>query len=274
MSPTPPPALPPVTVEYANTLQAAGAKAAAVQPPYKFARAADGRTRVDSGNISLISNPQTSQTILLDHAKKTATVQPAAPPTLPAAPQMPHFAPPAMPAAPALPKGPTVKVEDLGKTLLQGHEVEGTRFITPPAPPPPVSALQMPKMPGFQIPGMQKPPTLQAPGMPKAPAVQIPGMPKFPAMQGPAAPKPPQIPGMSPPPASPQMPPVPSTPAVVQPPTTVEVWKSTKMGVPMLMKMTGGFGQLTQVCQKAIPGEPHPTAFQIPPGYKVIAPKV
>jgi hypothetical protein len=44
------------------------------------------------------------------------------------------------------------------------------------------------------------------------------------------------------------------------------------MGVPMLTKMNGSFGQLTQICHKAIPGEPHPSTFQVPPGYKVIKP--
>jgi len=43
------------------------------------------------------------------------------------------------------------------------------------------------------------------------------------------------------------------------------------MGVPMLTKVTGGFGQLTQVCKKAVPGEPHPMAFEIPPDYKKLA---
>lgn len=49
-----------------------------------------------------------------------------------------------------------------------------------------------------------------------------------------------------------------------------EVWNSAAMGLPMLTKMNGGFGQITQVCHGAIPGEPNPAAFQIPPDYKVI----
>jgi hypothetical protein len=59
-------------------------------------------------------------------------------------------------------------------------------------------------------------------------------------------------------------------PAAPQSPTTAEVWNSPKMAVPMLTKSSGSFGQLTQVCHSAVPGEPHPSAFQIPPGYKVI----
>jgi len=64
-------------------------------------------------------------------------------------------------------------------------------------------------------------------------------------------------------PAAPKLPPM---------PTTAEVWTSPKLQLPMATKMTGSFGQTTQVCQRVIPGEPHPSAFQIPPGYKVIMP--
>jgi hypothetical protein len=42
------------------------------------------------------------------------------------------------------------------------------------------------------------------------------------------------------------------------------------MAVPMIAKINGGFGQITQVCKSAVPGEPHPSAFQIPAGYKMI----
>jgi pyruvate/2-oxoglutarate/acetoin dehydrogenase E1 component len=59
---------------------------------------------------------------------------------------------------------------------------------------------------------------------------------------------------------------------IPQVPTTVEAWTSTKLHLPMLTKMEGSFGQLTQVCHSAVPGEPHPAAFQIPPGYKVVMP--
>jgi hypothetical protein len=42
------------------------------------------------------------------------------------------------------------------------------------------------------------------------------------------------------------------------------------MSVPILTKMTGSFGQLTQLCHSAVPGEPHPSTFQIPQDYKVM----
>jgi hypothetical protein len=237
MGPTPPPALRPVTAEFTNTLQRAETQSAPIQSAFRFSRAADGKTRVDSGNISAIFNPATAQTVVLDHDKKTATIQPGPPPAPPAGlPAMPHFA---LPALPGEPKAASVQVENLGKSVVQGHEVEGKRFVTPP--------WSVPKAPVFQMPGVPKPPVLQTPGVPKPPALQTPGVPK-----------PPQMPG------------APAVPQIPQPPITTEVWHSTTLGVPMVMKMSGGFGQLTQVCKSAVPGEPHPSAFQIPQDYKLI----
>ena len=276
MGPTLPAALPPVTAEYASTLQRAEGQVPSAPSAHRFSRAADGKTRVDSGSLSVISNPATAQTILLDHVKKTATMQPGPSAAPPAAgmPQMPLFSPPRLPGQPP---SPDVKVEDLGKSFLQGHEVEGKRFVTqPPA---------LPKPPTFQIPGAPATPQMSAmpsapkppqiPGMPPLPAApKIPGMPPLPAgLKIPGTPPLPaglKVPGMSQVPAAPKMSGAPPAPAAPQTPTTTEVWNSTRMGVPMLMKMSGGFGQLTQVCHSAVPGEPHPSAFQIPPGYKVI----
>jgi hypothetical protein len=245
-------------------LQQAGAQSPATQSPFRFSRAADGKTRVDSGNMSVISNPAAAQTIVLNHLKKTATIQPRPSPSPPnpGMPQMPNLSPPGLPGQPQV---PGVKVEDLGKTVLQGLEVQGKRFVIPPIAPPKAPALQMPSVPKTpQMPGMPaaalKPP--QIPGMPSAPKTpQIPGRPP--------APKTPQIPGMLSAPKTPQIPGRPPAPAAPQPPATAEVWTSTSMGVPMLTKMSGSFGQLTQVCHSAVPGEPHPSAFQIPQGYKV-----
>jgi hypothetical protein len=213
-----------------------------VQSAFRFCRATGGQTRVDSGNTSVISDPAAGHTILLDHVKKTATISQAPPqvPKLPGMPPMPQFAAPGLPTTP---KTPGVQVQDLGKGVIQGHEVEGKRFLIPPSPALP-GMPQAPKPPG-------------PPQMPKAP--QAPGMP--------AAPQSPQAPAAPPPPPAPGMPPSPKGT------TIAEVWHSPSMGLPMLTKMSGGFGQLTQVCQRAVPGEPHPTAFQIPQGYKVVIPK-
>lgn len=228
---TRPISVPPVTADFTSELKQAEASLPPVQSAYRLSRAADGNTRLDSGNTSVISNPAAGQTILLDHIKKTATIQPplAAAPPRPGMPPMPNL------GAPGLASPPSAQVQDLGKGVLQGLEVEGKRYV-----------IQPPAMP--DIPAPPKPPAFQAPGMPK-----VPGMPPVPGM-----PKPPGAPGS------------PSAPNPPQGPTLAEVWTSTSTRLPMLTKINGGFGQITQVCQGVIPGEPHPAAFQIPPDYKVL----
>jgi len=51
----------------------------------------------------------------------------------------------------------------------------------------------------------------------------------------------------------------------------MEMWTSTKLLLPVLMTMTGAFGQQTCRCAN-IAGEPNPSMFQIPPGYTQITP--
>ena len=229
--------------EYASTLQPPKPNVPPVQSAFRFSRSADGRTRVDSGNMSTISNPTTGQTVVLDHLKKTALVH-QAPPPLPQPPALPHLPQVALPGMPQLPQPPTAQVQDLGKSAMHGHEVEGKRYLIQPPPPP-------------------KPPTPPPlPAAPPMPALKMPAMPQVPKLP---AEKIPQIPPPPKPPAPPTPPPPPS-------PTAAEVWTSTKLQVPMHTKLGGSFGQLTQVCQRLTPGEPHPAAFQIPPDYRVIAP--
>lgn len=250
MGPFSQPAIPPATAEYVSTVQGAAAASApggtAQQSAYRLFRSSDGKTRVDSGNTSVITDPAAQKTILLDHVKKEAQIVPSVPQApsmgMPQMPQMPKM--PAMPGMPAAPPLPAVHVQDLGKSVIQGQEVEGKRYtIQPP---------QMPAMPQApQMPGMPQAP--QVTGMPKAP--QVPGMPPAPGM-----PLMPQAPGM------PQMPPKP------QVPTVTEVWTSSKLQLPMATRVNGSFGQMTSICQKATPGEPHPSVFQIPQDYKQLMP--
>jgi hypothetical protein len=219
------PVVPPATAEYVSTLERAGAPSVAGGAPqqtvYRLFRASDGKTRMDSGNMSVITDPTAQKTTVLDHLKKQAQIMPSAPQAPPTALlQMPHV--PAMPGIPGAPQPPAVHVQDLGKSFLQGQEVEGKRYTIQPTPAPP-----MPR-----IPGMPKSP--QPPGMPRAP--QAPGMPQMP-------PKPPM-------------------------PVVAEVWTSSKLQLPMATKISGSFGQQTAICQKAIPGEPHPAVFEIPKDYK------
>lgn len=228
MGPFSKPPVPPVTAEYATALQTGGAASTPQQSAYRLFRASDGKTRVDTGNMSVIHDPAAGKTIVLDHLKKQAQITPAVPQTpspggMPATPQVPGL--PAMPAAPQM---PAVQVQDLGKTFMQGQPVEGKRYtISPPA--------------------LAKPP-------------QIPGTPQVPGGMS-TLPKLPKVPGM------------PSAPAKPPMPFTAEVWTSPQLQLPMASKINGGFGQQTSVCQKTIPGEPHPAVFQVPSDYKQLLPK-
>jgi len=199
--------------------------AAATQSPSQLVTASDGKMRLDLPNTSVITDPKAQQAIILDHLKKTATVLPMQP----SLPQMPGMQMPGM-QMPSMkpPTPPSVSVQDLGKSLIEGHEVDGKRYmIQPPTPP------QVPTPP--QLPG--------APQMPGAP--QLPGMPKPPQM-----PTPPQV------------------------PTVADVWSSTKLGTPVLTKVTGPFGQTMTYCKPQQIGEPAPSNFQIPPGYTPVMPKL
>ena len=70
-----------------------------------------------------------------------------------------------------------MKVEDLGKSMIEGHEVEGKRFTLPPFSPPQMPG--MPKMPAApQAPGA--PVGAAAPGAPKPP--QMPKLPHVPSV--------------------------------------------------------------------------------------------
>jgi hypothetical protein len=202
--------------EYVSTLQPHGAPA---PPPaaYRFFRASDGKTRIDTGNMSVIHDPGSAKTIVLDHAKQEAHISAAAPhpPALPGMPQIPG-----MPSVPGAPQPPAVHVQDLGKSMMHGQQVEGKRY------------------------------SIQPPAMPRLP-------------QAPAAPR---APGM------PQMPPKPQLPPQPQAPTMAEVWSSPQLQLPMATRINAGFGQQTTMCQRAVPGEPNPAVFQIPPNYKQVLP--
>jgi hypothetical protein len=135
-------------------------------------RSSDGKIRFDTPSTSIISDPGSQRTILLDHLKKEASIFP-----------MPAAAPPAsvpgMPQAAAvnLPKPPAMQVEDLGKSMIEGHEVEGKRYTLPA-----LAATPKPAMPTV-------PKAPSAPGAPSTPS--IPGAPKPPSM--PAVPPKPNV---------------------------------------------------------------------------------
>ena len=115
--------------------------------------------RIDTPSASIISNPAEQKTILLDHLKKEATVIP-----------MPTASGSAPSGGPKMPGGaaaaPAMQVQDLGKSLIEGHEVEGKRYVLPAAQKPQAPAVpQMPQMPKAP----QPPPLPKAPSLPKPP---------------------------------------------------------------------------------------------------------
>lgn len=83
-------------------------------------------------------------------------------------------------------------------------------------------------------------------------------------------PAPPQVPQIKMPhaPGVSGMPQMPQKPKPAQIPTTAAVWTSTKLGLPVLTRVTSAFGQVTCACKAAPAAEPHPALFQIPPEYK------
>ena len=160
----PPPSTPPSCSDCSTKTQPTGG-AAPTQSASRMWKSSDGKFRLDTPRSSVISDPTSQKTILLDHIKKEAVI-------LPTPPAMPGHPPGGGPQAPAAAgQAPPMKVEDLGKSMIEGHEVEGKRFTLPPFVPP-------------QMPGMPK-----APGAPKA---SPPGAPAKPSSPG--TPKPPQMP--------------------------------------------------------------------------------
>lgn len=115
--------------------------------PSSILRSASGQMRIDFGMTSIITDPSSLKSIVLDHVKKEALTV--------AMPQAPQVTPPGLPAFPNSPVPP--QVMELGKAVIDGHEVEGKQFtFQPPALPKPPAPPQMPGMP---------------PGPPQAPAM-------------------------------------------------------------------------------------------------------
>lgn len=150
--------LPPAAGECLTVTQPAQPGAAAQQAATKLFRSADGKMRVDSGNTSVILDPARQQTIVLDHLKKEARIVPIAPPSAPSVPGL-DAVPGGLPGAP---QAPAINIQDLGKGLIDGLEVEGKRYtFQPPGVPKPPGVPSPPAIPQPKLPG--------APGVPQAP---------------------------------------------------------------------------------------------------------
>lgn len=115
--------------------------------------------RIDYATTSVISDPASGKMLILDHVKKearTIAVPKETPPQL----TPPQLQLPGMPKPQGPPSTPATSVKDLGKRLIEGHEVEGKQYTLPSLAPP-----KPPALPG--MPGAPKPPAI--PGMPGAP---------------------------------------------------------------------------------------------------------
>ena len=85
--------------------------------------------RIDLPNTTVITDPSAQRTIVLDHLTREAQVLPLSPPAAPQVPAMPQLAVP----QPGMPQPPAVTVQSLGKNFIDGHAVDGQRFVTPTA---------------------------------------------------------------------------------------------------------------------------------------------
>jgi hypothetical protein len=190
-------------------------------------RSSDGKTRIDMPQSSVISDPISKHTIVLDHLKKEASIIPVTPPGSPIVP------PGTKPGAAAAVHPPSVQMQDLGKSMIEGHEVEGKRYTLPHVPPPP---------------------------KPSIPGMKLPSAPPVPGAKLPSAPSGPNPPGAPAPPKAPTLPPSPSV---------AEVWTSVQLNTPVLTKVTTAAGEHTTYCKPTLTAEHPPSVFQVPPGYKI-----
>src|SRR3954470_13068991 len=160
-SPTPPPS-PPFCSDCGTKTQPAGG-GAATQSASRMWRSSDGKFRLDTPTSSVISDPASQHAILLDHVKKEATIIPT-----PAAEQGRTPAASSQSSSAAGEAAP-VQVQDLGKSTIEGHEVEGKRFTLPPFAPPAMPETPKAKVPGAAASPSGAPKPLAAPGAPAAP---------------------------------------------------------------------------------------------------------
>jgi hypothetical protein len=128
---------------------------------------------------------------------------------------------------------PALQVHDLGKALIEGLEVEGKRYI-----------LAQEQKPAAKLQAQQTSSKQQSPQASPPQAPNVPGMP--------AMPIPPNLQQL----------------AKIAP-TVTEVWTSIKLGTAVLTKVKSAAGEQTTYCKPTSTDEPHPSLFEIPPGYKL-----
>ncbi|MBI4876488.1 MAG: hypothetical protein HY822_17775 [Acidobacteria bacterium] len=133
--------LPPVIGECVTTFQPAQPGAAPQESISRMYRSAEGKIRCDAGNSTVILDLATQQTTMLDHVTKAVSVVPMQ--KLPAG----QYDPSGLAGAVA-PPAAISKVQNLGRSIIDGHEVEGKLYtLQPPAVPQPPSMPQAPQLP-------------------------------------------------------------------------------------------------------------------------------
>jgi len=120
MSPPAPPKLPAACADCIETTRFAQAGMAPLQNAMQQFRSAEGKLWFNFGMTSIISNPLTHVRILLDQAAQEARILTTPPPVPPI---------PGMPGMPAnlSPMAQAMKMEQLGRAFIEGHEVTGLR---------------------------------------------------------------------------------------------------------------------------------------------------
>jgi len=150
-----------------------------------------------------------------------------------------------------------------GVMLLIDHEKQEFRSI--PTPPgvtaPQMTPPGMPGMPGLAAAAASPQMAVKDLGVRMVQGIEVHGHQiTMPPLTPPKPPAPPPVPGM----------PGGAVPQPAQVPMIAETWVSTKLSMPVLTRITGSFGQSMCHCKNTVPGEPPPSAFQIPPGYKQV----
>jgi hypothetical protein len=115
--------------------------------------------RLDFAHQSVITNPAAGEAIVLDHVKKEAMTIPLDKAPAP----VPKLGPGGLPS-PSLPLAAPPHAQDLGKSVIDGHEVEGKLFtLHPPQPPVTQAAVPQAAIPQAKLPGLTPPAPPKAP---------------------------------------------------------------------------------------------------------------
>ena len=141
-----------------------------------------------------------------------------------------------------------MQVESLGKSMIEGHEVEGKRYTLPPT--------AGPAKPPFRLHHCTRSKNTRR----KDAGFKMPGM----KMPGAACRKRRNRRGRRRRRRCPNL--------LPKPPSVTELWTSVKLKTPVLTKVSTAGGVQTTYCKPTETAEHPPSVFQVPPGYKLKPP--